>query len=305
MLLGIGRSARTDPNERSKPILVRRDLQFGRSGYTRYWHGGNPVATAFYNTLSATFPDGEHFFVESVKKFRHLANDHLRGSIEDFIYQESLHRREHVVFNDFAKQHGYDVSAIAEITQRELDVARSYPEIAHIAMTVALEHFTAVFAACVLSDPRHLAGASPEAARLWRWHSIEEIEHKAVAFDLYGLAVKGLRPMQRWSIRIRLMLAATSTFSHIVWRGMREELRRERRNPMRIRWDILWFLFGSPGLIRAMAPRYFAFYGPGFHPDNHNDRDIVSQARRAEGYSGEGAPRSPWPGAALPEDRGA
>lgn len=112
------RIRRADRSGNTGLVLERRDLQFGRSGYIEHWHGDNPVATAFYNTLSASFPDGEHFFVESEKKFCDLADENLRTQVEDFIYQESLHHREHIVFNDFAKQHGYDVTTIAEITQR-------------------------------------------------------------------------------------------------------------------------------------------------------------------------------------------
>src|SRR3546814_2150957 len=36
-----------------------------------------------------------------------------------------------------------------------------------------------------LANPTHLGGAADEARQLWRWHAIEEIEHKAVAFDTY------------------------------------------------------------------------------------------------------------------------
>ena len=36
----------------------------------RWWHGGDPFATAFDNAPSATVPKGEAFFVESVRQFR-------------------------------------------------------------------------------------------------------------------------------------------------------------------------------------------------------------------------------------------
>ena len=62
-----------------------------------------------------------------------------------------------------------------------------------MAVTVALEHVTAILADALLTDPRHLAGASEEATAMWRWHAIEEIEHKAVAFDTF-LAAQSGRP---------------------------------------------------------------------------------------------------------------
>ena len=48
-----------------------RNVMFGRGRTTqRWWNGGDAVATAFYNSLSLTFPKGEAFFIESVRNFR-------------------------------------------------------------------------------------------------------------------------------------------------------------------------------------------------------------------------------------------
>ena len=51
--------------------ITPRDRRFGRGEQTkRWWNGGDPIATALYNALSATFPKGEAFFVTSVREFR-------------------------------------------------------------------------------------------------------------------------------------------------------------------------------------------------------------------------------------------
>ena len=51
--------------------ITPRDRRFARETKPgRWWHGGDPFATAFYNALSATFPKGEAFFVESVRAYR-------------------------------------------------------------------------------------------------------------------------------------------------------------------------------------------------------------------------------------------
>ena len=47
----------TTPHDLS---ITPRDRRFGRGmAQRRWWLGGDPVATAFYNALSATFPKGE------------------------------------------------------------------------------------------------------------------------------------------------------------------------------------------------------------------------------------------------------
>jgi predicted metal-dependent hydrolase len=47
--------------------------------------GGDPIATALYNALSATFPKGEAFFVESVRQFREGADPKLAAEIRAFV----------------------------------------------------------------------------------------------------------------------------------------------------------------------------------------------------------------------------
>ena len=59
--------------------ITPRDRRFGRGmQQERWWMGGDPVATAFYNALSATFPKGEGFFVEAVRLFREGADRQAR-----------------------------------------------------------------------------------------------------------------------------------------------------------------------------------------------------------------------------------
>src|SRR5271156_4252960 len=76
-------------------VVRPRDIAFGRNqAHARWWLGGNPVATAFYNTLSAAFPQGERFFIESVRHFRHMATPELQNQIAAFSAQEFIHTRE-------------------------------------------------------------------------------------------------------------------------------------------------------------------------------------------------------------------
>src|SRR4051794_33076075 len=77
--------------------ITPRDRRFGRGAATgRWWLGGNPYGTAIYNALSATFPKGEAYFVESVRAFRDGADPRLAAEIKAFTTQEVMHSREHV-----------------------------------------------------------------------------------------------------------------------------------------------------------------------------------------------------------------
>src|SRR5687767_1498869 len=99
--------------------ITPRDLKLDRDASSpRWWHGGDPVATAFFNALSVSFPQGETFFIESVRRYRERGDARLQEQIQAFIQQEAAHTREHVVFNKLIKNAGYDTSAMDVETRR-------------------------------------------------------------------------------------------------------------------------------------------------------------------------------------------
>ena len=140
--------------------ITPRDRRFGRDRATpRLWHGGRVEATAIYNALSATFPIGEAYFVESVRKFREGAPAKLAEEIKGFTTQEAIHSREHDAFNRRAADAGYDLSTLEQRVSERLAITRERPPVVNVAATMALEHFTAILAHQLLANPRHLDGA--------------------------------------------------------------------------------------------------------------------------------------------------
>ena len=93
--------------------ITPRDRRFGRGGeYRRWWLNNDPIATAFYNALSVTFPKGEGFFIDSVRAFREGTPPRLEKEIAAFIKQEVIHTREHVAFNRHVTDQGYDIAPL-------------------------------------------------------------------------------------------------------------------------------------------------------------------------------------------------
>ena len=187
----------------------------------RWWVRGDPIATAFFNALSATFPQGERFFIESVKYYRDQVSPELRAQIAIFAQQESLHTREHVVFNRLITEAGYDAALIDERTKQRFDLGRQFGRpIDHLAVTAALEHFTAIMAHAALSYDDDLEGAPEEIKKLWRWHAIEEIEHKSVTFDTLLEVTQDIAPLRRWLLRTIHMFISTVQFLDMLFRSM-------------------------------------------------------------------------------------
>jgi uncharacterized protein len=256
--------------------ITSRPLQIDHAALgTRWWHGGDPVATAFFNALSAAFPQGETFFIESVRRYRDLADPVLKEQIAAFVQQEAMHTREHLAFNRLVKDAGYDITAMDAQVRRRLGFARERPEIAQLAITVALEHFTAIMARMLLDDPDPLPGTSRDILRLWQWHAIEELEHKSVAYDTWLTVTARLSRWRRWSIRARVMLLISVQFWYTNFERMADFFRQDGINTSRTWWRVFKFLWFKPGIARRIFLPYMSFFRPGFHPWQHDERDLI------------------------------
>ena len=67
--------------------------------------------------LSAVFPDGEDFFVRSVRHFRgEITDPVLKRQVSGFIGQEAVHGHEHRTFNRHLSQLGYPTRFIERLT---------------------------------------------------------------------------------------------------------------------------------------------------------------------------------------------
>ena len=257
--------------------ITPRDRRFGRAtAEPRLWHGDRIEATAIYNALSTTFPKGEAFFVESVRAFRDAAPPKLAAEIRAFTTQEAIHSREHDAFNKRAVNSGYDLSKLEQRVEERLAITRGRPPIVSLAATMALEHFTAILAHQLLAEPKHLEGADRQAAELWRWHAVEEIEHKGVAYDTWLHATRGWPRFKRWKLKARVMLLVTRNFVVDRTAGALELMRQDGVAGVRAWRLLLTYLWVRPGMFRKIAGAWLSFFAPGFHPWNVDDRHLLA-----------------------------
>jgi predicted metal-dependent hydrolase len=257
-------------------VITPRDRRFSSGGaMRRWWHGGNPYASVLYDALSATFPKGEAFFVESVRAFRDGAPPKLADEIKGFTTQEAIHSREHLAFNRRAADAGYDLDPLEAQVVKRLDLTRTKPPIVSLAATMALEHFTAILAHELLADPRHLADADDDGARLWRWHAVEEIEHKGVAYDTWLHATRAWPRSKRWKVKAKVMLYVTRNFIVDRTAGALELLRQDGITGPRAWAGLMWHIWIRPGMFRKIAAAWAKFFLPGFHPWNEDDRHLL------------------------------
>ncbi|RZL09561.1 MAG: metal-dependent hydrolase [Rubrivivax sp.] len=250
-------------------ITPRDKLDFELGGdIPTYWFAGDPFKTRFFDAMSTIFPEGERFFISCVRDFRDQAagDPELLQQIKDFIRQEGQHGIVHNEFNDRLKKQGIDVDQL-EATQRFImfDIFRKYlPKKHTLASTAAAEHLTAIMAHSFFERREVMAACDPRVRAMYAWHAMEEIEHKAVAFDVMQKVAKVWYPR-----RILAMLEVTLGFninSLLVTRFMlkADGFGGWQRLAMFARG--LWWLYGWRGLISGNLRHYLSYYRPGFHP---------------------------------------
>lgn len=231
----------------------------------RDWFDDHPFKTAWFNAMSITFPLGEKFFIESVRYYADQITDpKLQEEIRGFCGQEGFHRREHERYNQsLCQQRGYDLGYLEGRLVKNIARAKKLlSPLQQLASTVALEHITAIMAESSLADDSPMiAMAEPAMAQLWNWHAAEEMEHKAVAFDVF-VAVGGDEKTRKRALR-----EATVFLLLDVLAGLVHMLRRDRKLWKPAMWvDGCKFLFGKQGILRRIWPAYKDYFRQGFHP---------------------------------------
>jgi predicted metal-dependent hydrolase len=260
-------------------ITVRR-MDFSFSDIPRYWFNDDVLVTHLLNAMSVTFPEGERFFVESVRAFREGISDPvLQKEVSAFIGQEAMHAKEHNTFNRYLEGLGLDVATIEANTLSNINRTReSMTPAVKLAITCALEHFTAILAEQMLGNPELMAGMDPHMLKLWAWHAIEETEHKGVAFDVFQSQV-GDDEMRR-----RVMRRVTFFFimrnSYFTGRLLYED---GKLFSPKVWYKGIKTLWGKKGLLRGMLSSYMEYYDRDFHPWQRDSRAMVEQWKQKLG----------------------
>ena len=246
-----------------------------RAGAPRYAFAGNALVTAFHAMLSGIFPPGERFFAESVRRFRdRVTDERLKAQVSGFMGQEAIHGREHERLNQYFLAQGFDTRLADRGIRAGLWLLSCLPHRQQLACTTFMEHFTARLGQELLSDEAYARTCDPEMLALWQWHALEELEHKAVAYDVYNLV--GNRRIERWLaiplVTLALLLPIVVSWFWLVARD------RDRLN-LREHGRGLKLLLGPGGFVSRIILKMGVFTRADFHPARHDTRALEQQWR--------------------------
>lgn len=271
-------------------IVPRKAPDFGFDDtLPKYWFAGDPFKTRFFDAMSTMFPEGEKYFIRSVRAYKDRITDPaLAQAVKDFTYQEAQHSIAHGLFNDRLKAQGIDVDRFERAMRGYLNYVTKYlPPSVNLANTAAAEHLTAIISHVWTRDDIQ-RDSDPRMRALLYWHGVEEIEHKAVAFDVLQQVAKA-----GYLTRVLTMAYETVSFPLSVHLFMDEMLRvdgfsrwqRARMWAKGLRW-----LYGPGGLMHSLLPSYLSYFRPGFHPWQEGQMETYHQWRQV--YERTGNPLS-------------
>lgn len=257
-----------------------RDIHFDFKGAnTRHWLSGDPVGTAVFNALSLTFPDGERMFIDAVRHYRDRVDGKLAEDVKGFIAQEAIHSREHHLLNTLIDRDVYPVADVEGQIKERVAFARSRGPMRMLMSTIALEHLTSMMADVHAANQTLFDGAPPGVERMWRWHAMEETEHKAVAFDVFMAATKDWTPFQRYFRRCLVMAIIGVLFPRNIARYAAHLLQADGYSEKDALKAVKRFLWREPGIFGRGWKIFFAWFRPGFHPWDHDNRALVTRWR--------------------------
>ncbi|MEH6374405.1 metal-dependent hydrolase [Streptomyces sp. KLMMK] len=188
----------TDGHAGGHTIAPRR-VSFQWDTTPLHWIPDEPTATHVINVLHLLLPAGERWFVKVFKEALPLVGDPaLLKDVKGFMGQEATHSVQHAYVLGHLAAQGLDTSAYTRHVDYLFDVLLgerppfglpvTAPEWLRfrLSLIAAIEQFTAVLGNWVLeAEGLDRAMPDPVMLDLLRWHGAEEVEHRAVAFDMY------------------------------------------------------------------------------------------------------------------------
>lgn len=254
------------------PRRVAMDFSQSEGGY---WYANDAFQTYFWSAFSILLPEGEQFFVNAVRHYRNdISDEDLKAAIAGFIGQEALHTQGHQVLNRFIEERQLPAESLEKQLRVLLNtVAKIHPRL-NLAVTISLEHFTALLGEQLLAEQDHHDAIRADIKPLWMWHALEETEHKAVAWDVYQ------QTGGSYVVRAGTMVLTTAILGAVMAYTTARLLHADGKLlDVRNNWRGFKTLFGRQSRMTRLLPKFLDFFKPDFHPNDHDTKALVAEWR--------------------------
>lgn len=280
--------------------LKVRNVQFNFDKVQKHWILNSAIATHFVNSMHIVFPEGEKFFVRSVRRFaKDIKDETLKKEINSFCGQEGIHAREHQRFWEVMQEQGLEPEKFASFLKVTAfsgkysienmvrnTLNKVQPQLGDkmaLSITTALEHYTAILANALFHEPIATNdNIAPQMLELLHWHASEEIEHKAVCFDVLK------QVDDSYLIRVSGMGFATLMLWGYILSGQVYFLVKDKdkniiQMPVEAYMLLKTVVFGEIG--KNLSRHLLEYFKKDFHPDDIDDRHLIEKFFADKSYA--------------------
>jgi len=215
--------------------------------------------------------------IDSIKPWCDRVSARAAHEANIFIMQEANHSREHSAFNKGLKNAGYEIKTVEKDIINLVKLLNSKDELYQLRATVCIEHLTTIISSELLSNEFYLTDADPELKKIWLWHATEEIEHKAVAFNIWNEATKDWSSFRRWFSRTSFFLGMTYKFFRNRTVAQIHLLKQDGYSGWGAFYGMMRYGFSKKGLARRIIKPWLQFLKPNFHPWEIDDRHLIAR----------------------------
>ena len=215
-----------------------------------------------------------------------IEDEKLKEHVKVFIRQEVIHAQAHKdSIEQYLQRYGVDIEKQYETVIHLFDHALAdkpfgmkLPQflqkqwlVARVGFVAAAEHYTCALGKFVLEKAHWEAkGCNPEVSDLFTWHCAEEVEHRAVAYDLFQYLSK-----DNYAMRCLVMLPVVPILTMLMIKGTAglaatdPVLSKSQKSLTRLGFWKEWASASQQNLIPSLS--WFittsgSFFKPDYHP---------------------------------------
>ena len=241
----------------------------------KHWLPGDEVVSSLLNAYTILVPANEAFYIRTLNAcLSRMSDGALRARCQAFIRQEAQHGVAHKRYWDNLDAQGYAYRGLERAVDRGIFrvMDRIAPLWLRVSLVSCVEHINAYLGYEFLTQAI-LANADPRVRDLMEWHFAEEIEHRAVAFDL----LQAVSP--HYPVRVLGAVMTTTLFYLLLTVLAASLLAQDRRLWRMATWgQLVRHLGAGHGMARRTFRHLRDYLRHGFHPSRLPGADALARA---------------------------
>lgn len=276
-----------EPSSKTFWPLVPRKVSFNWKDTPLHWIPQSPFASHAINHFSFTLVRGEYFFCRIFNKALPYVNDEkLKQDVTMFIRQEAIHAQAHKEsIEQYLQKYGVDAEKQYATVVRLFDHALADNPFGiklpkrlqktwltmRLGVVASAEHYTSALGMYVLEKAHwEKKGADPVMSDLFTWHGAEEVEHRAVAYDLFQYLNK-----DNYAMRSFVMLSTAPIMTLLMIKGTQKlaatdpDFPKEQKSLIRSGFWKAWASASKQELLPPLSwfiTIPFSFFKRDYHP---------------------------------------